>query len=60
MMKENKDTVKRKEICELLEEADLPQETKDRVKSIIERINNGDLEDMFNNLKDVLKNDDGN
>ena len=58
MTRKNKDEIKRKEICELLEEVGLPEEVKNRVKSVIKRINNGDLEDMFNRLKDVLRSED--
>lgn len=51
----NKDDKKRVEITELLNKSTLPEELKDEIKSFIEEINNGELENLFKMLKERLK-----
>lgn len=53
-MTHEKDNEKRNKINRLLKESNLKEDTKKRIEAIIEKINNGDLEDMFNQLKQII------
>ena len=60
MANKTQDKEKRIDLIKLVDESKLNNELKKEIKSLIEELNNGDLDNLFKTLKDRLKQEEDN